>query len=232
MLAPALVTAYVVWLLAGVVVGLLRPLTRALGLTTPLARITTGLGLTAGSGEVAIAADAVAALLVVAVVTLVGVVAQNAVGRRVVGGVGRLVNVVPLADTVYGTIRSVADALVEGESRYEKIVVVEYPREGVYALGLVTGRTTAFDAVESSLSTVFFPNSPNPTGGRLALVPDEAIHEADVSVGHGLRLLVTTGIGTDVLPERARGEFADDQGTLDASVARATESRTEHPSRE
>lgn len=199
-LAPTLVTLYVLWFLAGVVAGFLRPLARLLGLSGTLGRVVAALGVTATPEQVAVVADLLAAVVALAAVVVVGLIASNPAGRQVLGRVGRLVNLVPLADTVYGTIRMVADALVEGESRYETVVLVEYPREGVYTLGLVTGGTAAFDNVEEGLVTVFFPNSPNPTGGRLALVPRDAVHEADVSVRHGLRLLVTTGIGSDDLP--------------------------------
>lgn len=196
MLAPIVVTAYLLWLLVDLVGGVVRPLARRLGLP----------GLV---GELAFAADLLAAGVVV-----VGLLAQPRVGRTVMGGMGRVVNVLPLVATVYRTIRSVADALVERESRHEKVVLVEFPREEVYSIGLVTGQTDAFETVEPELATVFFPNGPNPTGGRLALVPEDAIREVDVSVRHGLRPLVTTGIGAATEPARVTAE-ADGDATAE-----------------
>ena len=202
LLAPIAITGYLLWIILNLVSNLVRPVAQTLGLSRLL-------------GELAFAADVLAAVVCVVAVAAVGLLTQWRVTRQLMGRLGRLANVVPLVNTVYGTVRSVADALVERESRYEEVVLVEYPREGVYAIGLVTGRSDAFDAVEESLATVFFPNSPNPTGGRLALVPESEIHEVEVSVRYGLRMLVTTGIGVDragqgdiELPQD--GQFPDD----------------------
>jgi uncharacterized membrane protein len=141
-------------------------------------------------------------VVIVAVVTLLGAAAQWSVGRRLFGSVGRVVNFIPLVDTVYGSVRQVATALVERENRYDTVVLVEYPREGVFSLGLVTGESP--DAVETVAGgpayNVFLPNSPNPTGGRLLVVPEGQVHEIDMSARRGLHMLVTTGMGAEEEP--------------------------------
>jgi uncharacterized membrane protein len=93
-------------------------------------------------------------------------------------------------------VRQVANALTEQSSRYESVVAVEYPREGVYTLGFVTGDgPRQLESVAGGeTDNVFLPNSPNPTGGRLLIVPAKQVHQVDVSVRRGIRLLMTTGI--------------------------------------
>jgi len=86
---------------------------------------------------------------------------------------------------------------------------VEYSREGLYSIGLVTGESpAAVEAVtDRATYNVFLPNSPNPTGGRLVPVPEDRVHEIDLSVRRGMRILVTTGMGDgepSALPDDAR----------------------------
>lgn len=186
LIAPLAVTLYVLQLLAGWAIRLVNPVVRGTRLATYTA-----------NNE--LAAQVVAVVAILALVTLLGAAAQWSVGRRLFGSVGRVVNFIPLVDTVYGSVRQVATALVERETRYDRVVLVEYPREGVFSLGLVTGESP--DVVEPVTGepayNVFLPNSPNPTGGRLLVVPDGQVHEIDMSARQGLHMLVTTGMGAE-----------------------------------
>ena len=85
------------------------------------------------------------------------------------------------------------------ETSYDSLVLVECPRKYVYAIGLVTSESPqAVDEVAGSdARNIFLPSSPNPAGGRLVMVPEEEIHEVDLSVRQGMRMLMTTGIGVD-----------------------------------
>jgi len=140
-----------------------------------------------------------AVVLIVAAIVLLGFLTQQSVGRHLFGNIGRLVNVVPLVSTIYGSVRQVADSLVERKTGYESVVLVEYPREGVYMIGLVTGESprTVEDVAGQDAYNVFLPNSPNPTAGRLVLLPEDQVHEIDMSVRRGMRLIVTTGMGDE-----------------------------------
>ncbi|PSP84279.1 hypothetical protein BRC83_05815 [Halobacteriales archaeon QS_1_68_17] len=78
-------------------------------------------------------------------------------------------------------------------------MLVEYPRDGVYSLGFLTaeGPEPVASLAGGEVRNVFLPNSPNPTAGRLVVVPADQVHEVDISVGRGFRLLVTTGIAEE-----------------------------------
>lgn len=187
LIAPLVITLYIIRLMVGWALVVVNPVVQ-------------GIGLTQYTANDELLARLVAALLIVLVIIVLGYIAKRSVGRRVFGGFGRVVNLVPLVDTIYSSIRQVANSLVERESSYQSVVLVEYPRQGVYTIGFVTGDGPAsFESAlgDESLVNVYLPNSPNPTGGRLVVVPDEAIHEIDMSVRRGFRLLVTTGIGED-----------------------------------
>lgn len=199
LIAPLVITLYILRLMVGWALIVVNPVVR-------------GIGLTRYTANDELLARLTAVVLIVAVVMVLGYLAKRSIGRRVFGSFGRVVNLVPLVDTIYSSIRQVANSLVERESSYRSVVLVEYPRPGFYTIGFVTGDgPPSFESAvsEESLVNVYLPNSPNPTGGRLVVVPESSVHEIDMSVRRGFRLLVTTGIGEEELPsELPEGESA------------------------
>ncbi|MDY6819403.1 MAG: DUF502 domain-containing protein [Halobacteriales archaeon] len=186
LLAPLIVTVFILRLVFSWVISIVNP-------------IVTGTRLAQYTANIEIVAQLLAAVLILVTITLLGYVAQRHVGRRTFGSLGRLVSFIPLVRTIYESTRQVATSLVSRDSRYEQVVLVEYPREGLYSIGFVTGDSppSTDGIVDTQMYNVFLPNSPNPTGGRLALVPADQLQELDMSVGRGIRLLVTTGMGND-----------------------------------
>ncbi|MFC4358206.1 DUF502 domain-containing protein [Halobium salinum] len=158
-------------------------------------------------GDIVFLAQLLAALLLAAAITAVGFVASRSLGRRLFGGFERGVRLVPMVRTVYFGVRQVAESLTERSARYESVVLVEYPREGVYSIGFVTNESprVAKEATGADAVNVFFPNSPNPTAGRLALVDESEVYEVDMSVRRGIRLLVTTGLTVEDVDELPAG---------------------------
>ncbi len=116
---------------------------------------------------------------------------------------------VPLVSVIYGSVRQVSNALMRQGSRYESVVLIEYPRDGLYALGFVTAESPngISTILGESAVNVYIPNSPNPTAGQLLMVPESSITELEMSVSRGIRLLVTTGIAED---ERELEALQDD----------------------
>jgi uncharacterized membrane protein len=97
----------------------------------------------------------------------------------------------------------VSESLVQRSAGYETVVLVEFPRKGVYAIGFVTndGPAAASEATDEELCNVFLPHSPNPTAGKLLFVPTGDVYEVDMSVRRALGLLVTTGLSVDDVDE-------------------------------
>ncbi|NHN41683.1 DUF502 domain-containing protein [Halorubellus sp. JP-L1] len=186
LLAPLVLTAYIVQILVNWSLQFVNPVVQ-------------GTRLTQYTGNDEVAAQLLAVVLILTSITVLGYLAKKSIGRHLFGNVGRVVNVIPLVSTIYGSIRQVADSLVERNTAYESVVLVEYPREGIYSIGLVTGESPdpVEDHVGGETYNVFLPNSPNPTAGRLVLLPEEQVHEIDMSVRRGMRLIVTTGAATD-----------------------------------
>lgn len=197
LLAPLAVTAFVLQFAFVKLFAFLQPFVETTRLTEYTANIQ-------------IAAQVLAAVLLVVFIVALGFLADRSIGQRLFGGFDRVMGLVPLVSVIYSGVRQVGNALAKRESRYESVVLVEIPRDRVYSIGFVTGEAppAADDAAGGPVHNVFVPNSPNPTGGRLVLVPDDRVHETNLSVRQGLRLVVTTGITSEQqeLDELQRGE--------------------------
>jgi uncharacterized membrane protein len=201
LLAPLVVTIVAMQFLVGWVTTFIDPVVQ-------------GTRLTRYTANIEAVAQALALLSIVVFVVALGYLAQGRIGQRVFAWIDRGIGVVPLVSIVYSSVRQVANALTEGSSRYKRVVMVEYPREGVYSIGFVTGDgpDEAANVAGERLYNVFLPNSPNPTGGRFLMVPEDEIQELDISVRRGVRLLVTTGMAEsdeEVAQLRAEADLPD-----------------------
>mgnify|MGYP000032399559 FL=1 len=194
LVAPLAITLYILRLLVNWSLQFINPLVAG----TRLANYT---------GNVEVLAQVVAVIIIVGALTVIGALAQWSVGRHLFGNLGRTVNFVPLVSTIYAAIKQTATSLVDRDTEYESVVLVEYPREDIYSIGLVTseGREAIDDVVGDQAYSVFLPNSPNPTAGRLVMLPASQIHETDMSVRQGMRMIVTTGIGDNESELEAHG---------------------------
>jgi uncharacterized membrane protein len=183
LVAPLVVTLFVLRTVMGWIGGALMPVVRGTRLET----------LTANN---LFLAQLLAIVLFVAVVTAVGFLAQRSAGRKIFGKTGRVVDFLPVFRTIYSAIKGMASSVTSGSSDFESVVYVEYPREGVYRIGLKTGESPADleEIAGEKAYNVFFPSSPNPTQGLLNLVPESRIYESDMSIRAGIRFLMTTGM--------------------------------------
>jgi uncharacterized membrane protein len=93
----------------------------------------------------------------------------------------------------------------EDRSKFRRVVMVEYPRKGVYSLGLVTGvgAGEVQDRTGETVLNVFLPTTPNPTSGWYVLVPEKDVIELEMSVEDAFKLIVSGGM---VVPGRPPAE--------------------------
>ncbi|HHY92469.1 MAG TPA: DUF502 domain-containing protein [Firmicutes bacterium] len=167
---PFLLTLYFLWMVFGFVDGLIGPLLELiLGRRMPGVGFVLTLGLILGAG----------------------VLATNYLGRRLLSWGERLFTRLPLVRSVYQTLKQVVQALLsDQEKAFRQVVLVEYPRKGVYSLAFLTGSAEA----ESGMVAAFVPTTPNPTSGFLLFVPEEEVKFLDMSVEDGLKLVVSGGV--------------------------------------
>jgi uncharacterized membrane protein len=138
----------------------------------------------------------------VLLILLAGTLATNFLGQRFVAAFDRLMMRIPLIKGIYGPARQLLDAFNRKTDTFQRVVMVEYPRPGVYTIGFMAREDTTLRLAERGrtmpgYTLVFLPTTPNPTSGWLAVVPDRDVVPLDMSIEDGIKTIVSGGI---VLP--------------------------------
>tara|TARA_B100000700_G_C14874954_1_gene775189 strand:+ start:223 stop:975 length:753 start_codon:yes stop_codon:yes gene_type:complete len=130
-------------------------------------------------------------------ILLIGLMARNFVGRWLLEfGEGTLTRI-PLAGSIYKTLKQLLETFLKDNStRFRRVVLVEYPRKGLFSVGFVTGVVgpSLQPDLEESLLSVFIPTAPNPTTGWYTLVPEESVKDLNISVEDAFRTIISAGI--------------------------------------
>jgi len=130
-------------------------------------------------------------------ILLIGLMARNFVGRWLLEfGEGTL-SKIPVAGSVYKTLKQLLETFLRDNSkRFRRVVLVEYPREGLFSVGFVTGVVgpSLQPEPEKTLLSVFIPTAPNPTTGWYTLVPESSVKDLDISVEDAFRTIISAGI--------------------------------------
>ncbi len=133
------------------------------------------------------------------IILLIGVIGSNILGRRIISAFDTLMLRIPLIKVIYGSVKQISGALApqtKEELSFEKVALVEYPRKGLWVIGLITKESTLKTerGTGAGLMYVFLPTTPNPTSGMMVLVPKEDIKPLDMTVEEALKLIVSAGL--------------------------------------
>jgi uncharacterized membrane protein len=133
-------------------------------------------------------------MLFILLVLLTGWVATGIIGRLTLGWIDKILQRVPIVKSIYSSARQLTDAVFVNRSSLRRTVIAEYPRHGMFAIGFLTSdeKIPLGDGREAFF--VFFPTTPNPTSGWLALLPETEITETTLSIEEGLKLVVSGGV--------------------------------------
>ncbi len=133
----------------------------------------------------------------VVLIFLVGLFGSNYLGRQVLHFGDRLIKRVPLVNSIYTAIRQVVTSFsVTGANAFKTVVLFEYPRKGLWAIGFITSPSllSAQKIAKQKLVNVFLPTTPNPTSGFLLLIPEKDLHVLPISAESGLKIIATVGL--------------------------------------
>ncbi len=136
-------------------------------------------------------------LATVAIIFLIGTLTTNIIGRKLVAMTEGLLLRIPLVKNVYGASKQLFDAItLPGRGAFRQVVMLEYPRSGLYALGFITAtQAEGFqDLVGEKTVNVFIPTAPNPTSGFFLVVPERSVIPVPISVEEALKLIVSGGL--------------------------------------
>jgi uncharacterized membrane protein len=136
-------------------------------------------------------------LLTLIVLVLTGMLAANFVGRRFVTFSEGILHRIPLVRTIYSAAKNFAEVLFTDTSEsFKKVLLIEYPRKGVYSLCFQT--SADLEEIQARTSEdvicVFVPTTPNPTSGFILMVPTSGAIELDMDVESALKMVVSLGV--------------------------------------
>jgi len=147
-------------------------------------------------------------VLTAVVVFVTGVIVTNLFGMRIVNIGERLLQRIPLVRSIYASVKQVTQSLFSSGKSFRKVVLVEYPRKGMWSLAFQTGAGAGEISRKTgkNIANVFIPTTPNPTSGFFLMVPHEDVIELDMSVDDGLKMLLSVGV---VIPEGKKDSIVD-----------------------
>ncbi|HEX9626776.1 MAG TPA: DUF502 domain-containing protein [Acidiferrobacterales bacterium] len=135
-------------------------------------------------------------LLSLAVLLLTGVVVTNLMGRSMVAVWERLLGRIPVVSAIYSATKQLTETLFSSTGKsFRKVVLVQYPRPGLWTIGFLTGdgAAEAIARTGRDLVHIFVPTTPNPTSGFFLMVPKEDLLELDMPVDAGVKLILSAG---------------------------------------
>ena len=147
-------------------------------------------------------------LLTFIIILTVGLVARNVLGKKIIQLGENILDKIPIVRKIYFTVQQLVSGLfLRNKTAFENVVLVEFPKDDVYQIGFLTNDDTGgiSNKTEFDLVNVFIPTTPNPTSGRLALIPKNQVVDLDMDVEEGLKYVVSAGT---VIP-KFRGEDYD-----------------------
>ncbi|HCC33487.1 MAG TPA: DUF502 domain-containing protein [Clostridiales bacterium] len=137
------------------------------------------------------------AVITIMVVLATGFVTANLVGRRLVAYGESLINRAPLVRTIYQASKQIVGAFSRQDTAaFKQVVLVEYPRRGVWSIAFLTGELEGElpRRLGKPLVSVLLPTTPNPTSGFLLIAPRDEVIFLDMPVSEGFKLVISGGL--------------------------------------
>ena len=132
----------------------------------------------------------------VIILYLVGLVGSYVIGRRLIAFGHAIANFIPIVRPIYRTAKQTVDALGTSNvrNRYNRVVLLDFPRKGVKAIGLAT--SSFKDPNGDILVAVYIPTTPIPSSGYLALVPEDDVISTTLTVDEAMKVVISGGVLT------------------------------------
>jgi uncharacterized membrane protein len=163
-------------------------------------------------------------LIALVMVYIVGAVLASVVGKALWRMVEKFIMSTPFLKQVYPYVKQITDFLLkpeEQEKLFSRVVLVEYPRKGLWSVGLVTGSgiRKLEDKTEKEFLTVFIATTPSPVTGFVIIVPKDEVLDAGMTIEDAIKFIVSGGV---ISPSSQLSE-GDKSGVLLSPVSAAKE---------
>ena len=134
-------------------------------------------------------------LIAVILITIIGWISLSFIGKRLFNFFESILNKIPIIRTIYSAVEQLIETFTNSKSDKKTVVLVEYPRKGVYAVGFATKENTGEIKKKAGkeLLNVFVPTTPNPTSGFLLMFPKDEVIYLDLSFEEASKFIVSAG---------------------------------------
>jgi len=136
-------------------------------------------------------------VMTLVIVFVTGVFATNLLGARLVHLWHKILNRIPVVNSIYTSVKQVSDTLFKpGGQAFRKAVLVQWPAPGMWTIAFVTGTPGGDVAnhLQGDYLSIYVPTTPNPTGGYFVMVPRANVIELDMSVDEALKYIISMGV--------------------------------------
>lgn len=141
-----------------------------------------------------------ALLLTLMALYMLGFLANRMIGQRLLHAFDSLLQRIPLVQTIYGGTKKLMAVLQNKPSGVQRVVLVDFPRQGMKVVGFVT-RVMTEEGSGREMAAVYIPTTPNPTGGYLEVVPVEELTPTDWTMDQAMAFIISGGaVAPDTLP--------------------------------
>ena len=157
--------------------------------------------------------DAIATVVVLLMITGLGYLSRYVFGQYFGGLAERFIQSIPGVNAVYNTVKQLVDTFsTQNRHLFSRVVLVEFPHKGVYTIGFLTSkvRSDLQAKFTDELWSVFVPTTPNPTSGFLLMLPKRDIIELEMSVGEGMKMVISGGTVVPPAPGGSRTPMLPD----------------------
>ena len=137
-------------------------------------------------------------LIAVLLITIIGWISLSFIGKRLFNLFETLLNKIPIIRTIYSAVEQLIETFTSSKSDKKTVVLVEYPRKGVYAVGFATKENTGEIRKKAGkeLLNVFVPTTPNPTSGFLLMFPIDEVIYLNMTFEEASKFIVSAGTST------------------------------------
>ena len=134
-------------------------------------------------------------LISIIIITLVGGLSLSFLGRKVLKLIDDLFKKIPFLRTIYSAILQMTETFSNKENNKKSVVLIEYPRKGIWAVGFATKENTGemSQKTNKKLINIFLPTTPNPTSGFLLMLPIEDVIHLNMSFEEASKFIVSAG---------------------------------------
>ena len=134
-------------------------------------------------------------LIALLLITIIGWLSLSFIGKKFFDLFNSILKKIPILRTIYSAIGQMTESFTKTDNKQKSVVLLEYPRKGVWAVGFATKENTGIikDQIKEDLVNVFVPTTPNPTSGFLLMVPKKDLIYLDVTFEQASKFIVSAG---------------------------------------